>query len=277
MLWWDTNNRVYGRTNNPYDISRISGGSSGGEGALIASAGSLLGIGSDIGGSIRIPSFFCGIFGHKPTPHLVSFEGSHPYVGHPDREKFLSIGPLCRYACDLKLAFKICLGDQEKVNLLKLDQPVDLSKSKFYFLLEDGDPLKTPVSNELKAAIRKARSYLEGELGYQCEDARLPLMKHSFWIWVTGISDMEAPKLAQELTGRNGEVNGWLELGKSLFGQSHYRKITCLNVILENLLYTPTTRDKSHFRQFVEAGKKLRAQLEALLGEFFWKLLSQLD
>lgn len=63
----DTLNRIYGSTANPYDTRRTSGGSSGGEGALIAAAGSLVGIGTDLGGSIRIPSLFCGIFGHKPT------------------------------------------------------------------------------------------------------------------------------------------------------------------------------------------------------------------
>ncbi|KAK4336923.1 hypothetical protein RND71_044039 [Anisodus tanguticus] len=58
VLWWDTDNKIYGRTNNPYDLSRIPGGSSGGEGALIAAAGSIMGVGSDILGSIRIPSMF---------------------------------------------------------------------------------------------------------------------------------------------------------------------------------------------------------------------------
>lgn len=66
-MWWESSNNLYGRTNNPYDTTRIVGGSSGGEGSLITAAGTPFGIGSDIGGSIRLPSFFNGIFGHKPS------------------------------------------------------------------------------------------------------------------------------------------------------------------------------------------------------------------
>lgn len=67
LLWSETNNTIYGRTNNAYDIRRTSGGSSGGEAALIAAAGSIFGIGSDVGGSIRIPSIFNGVFGFMPS------------------------------------------------------------------------------------------------------------------------------------------------------------------------------------------------------------------
>jgi fatty acid amide hydrolase 2 len=67
-MWWETVNVLHGRSRNPYDSRRITGGSSGGEGAILAAAGSVIGIGADIGGSIRIPSFCNGIFGLKPTP-----------------------------------------------------------------------------------------------------------------------------------------------------------------------------------------------------------------
>uniref|UniRef100_A0A803V9W8 Amidase domain-containing protein n=1 Tax=Ficedula albicollis TaxID=59894 RepID=A0A803V9W8_FICAL len=66
-MWYESSNRVYGRTNNPYDLQRIVGGSSGGEGCALAAACSVVGVGSDIGGSIRMPAFFNGVFGHKPT------------------------------------------------------------------------------------------------------------------------------------------------------------------------------------------------------------------
>lgn len=69
-LWWESVNSIYGRSNNPYDNRRIPGGSSGGEAALISAAGSVIGIGSDIGGSIRMPAYFNGIFGLKPSPGL---------------------------------------------------------------------------------------------------------------------------------------------------------------------------------------------------------------
>ncbi|KAG1663619.1 Fatty-acid amide hydrolase 2 [Nymphon striatum] len=66
-LWMESSNNLYGRTNNPYNTTRMVGGSSGGEACLISAVGSPFGIGSDIGGSIRMPAFFNGIFGHKPS------------------------------------------------------------------------------------------------------------------------------------------------------------------------------------------------------------------
>ncbi|GFY65602.1 fatty-acid amide hydrolase 2 [Trichonephila inaurata madagascariensis] len=66
-MWWDSTNNIYGKTKNPYDNARTPGGSSGGEGSLITSAGAVIGIGTDFGGSIRMPSAFCGIYGHKPS------------------------------------------------------------------------------------------------------------------------------------------------------------------------------------------------------------------
>uniref|UniRef100_A0A1I7Y281 Amidase domain-containing protein n=1 Tax=Steinernema glaseri TaxID=37863 RepID=A0A1I7Y281_9BILA len=100
-MWWESVNSVYGRSRNPYDTRRITGGSSGGEGALISAAGSVIGIGSDIGGSIRMPAYFNGVFGLKPSPGVVPLDGHLPEpIGY--RERMLRIGPMCRYAKDLK-------------------------------------------------------------------------------------------------------------------------------------------------------------------------------
>lgn len=67
-LWSESRNNVYGQTNNPYDTTRSVGGSSGGEGAIVAACGSPISVASDIGGSTRMPAFFNGVFGHKPSP-----------------------------------------------------------------------------------------------------------------------------------------------------------------------------------------------------------------
>jgi len=105
-LAFETNNLVYGRTNNPYDVTRTSGGSSGGAAAIIAAGGSPLDIGSDTGGSIRIPSHFCGIAGHKAT------SGRVPRTGHiigPNGpvESLTHIGPLARPVDDPAPALSI--------------------------------------------------------------------------------------------------------------------------------------------------------------------------
>lgn len=96
-MWWESVNCVHGRTNNPYDTNRIVGGSSGGEGAIQAAAASPMGIGSDIGGSIRMPAFFNGVFGHKPSVNTVNSEGQFPSPYSIEQRSMLSIGPLCRF------------------------------------------------------------------------------------------------------------------------------------------------------------------------------------
>ena len=77
-MWMESNNKVYGRSNNPYHTGRTVGGSSGGEGCVISAGGSGWGVGSDVGGSIRMPAFFNGIFGHKPSTGIVENAGQLP-------------------------------------------------------------------------------------------------------------------------------------------------------------------------------------------------------
>ena len=213
----------------------------------------------------RIPSFFCGLFGHKPSSNIVSIEGSYPYCGHPEREKFLVLGPICRYAVDLKLILKQIVLDQPLQDMLKLDHPVDLRKSKFYFLLSDNDPMKTKVSQDVINAINQSREYLKNH-GCATFDADLPLMRDSFYMWLTALADFDSPKLACEVMERKGELNGWKELVKSLVNQSHFRKITCMNVILENMVYSEQTREWKIFRKAVDRCYSFKKQLESLLG-----------
>ena len=108
-LWVESDNRVYGRTSNPYDSSRAAGGSSGGEGAAVGSGASPFGLGSDIGGSIRIPAFFCGVFGHKPSNGLVPHTGSYP-AAHGEAKRLLCCGPLARRGEDLMPVLRILSG-----------------------------------------------------------------------------------------------------------------------------------------------------------------------
>lgn len=96
-MWYESSNAVYGRSCNPYDLSRTVGGSSGGEGAMVASAAAPVGVGSDVGGSIRIPAAFNGVFGHKPTGGLVPNSGQYPF----STSRILATGPIARYALDL--------------------------------------------------------------------------------------------------------------------------------------------------------------------------------
>merc|ERR1719225_2305198 len=138
----ESSNKVYGCTNNPYHVGRTCGGSSGGEAAILAAGGSPMGIGSDVGGSIRMPAFFNGIFGHKPSTGLVSNRGQIP-LAYGVIDTFLVTGPMSRFASDLLPMFKVLLKPDLTIDL-KLDEPVDLKKLKVFYMVDDGgSPLTT--------------------------------------------------------------------------------------------------------------------------------------
>src|SRR6185503_363040 len=108
-MWMESDNRVYGRTNNPYDQARTVGGSSGGEGAIIGAGGAPFGVGSDIGGSIRIPAAFCGVVGHKPSGRLVPNTGQFPPAEGP-ANAYLGTGPLVRRVRDVWPLLRVMAG-----------------------------------------------------------------------------------------------------------------------------------------------------------------------
>jgi aspartyl-tRNA(Asn)/glutamyl-tRNA(Gln) amidotransferase subunit A/fatty acid amide hydrolase 2 len=103
----ETENLIYGRTANPLNVERTCGGSSGGEGALVASGSTAAGIGSDILGSVRIPSSFCGLVGFKPTSDAVSKRGAWPDLSGRFMDSWLSVGPLTRSVRDSRLLYGV--------------------------------------------------------------------------------------------------------------------------------------------------------------------------
>ena len=113
LMDWQSYNDIYGTTNNPWDVTRTPGGSSGGSAAALAAGLTYLSVGSDIGGSLRIPADFCGIFSHKPTLDLVSTRGMIP-GGYPGSKGFSTdlavAGPMARSARDLKVALELLGG-----------------------------------------------------------------------------------------------------------------------------------------------------------------------
>ncbi|GFY75255.1 fatty-acid amide hydrolase 2 [Trichonephila inaurata madagascariensis] len=137
-MWWESANHVFGMTKNPYDNTRSVGGSSGGEGAIIAAAAAVIGIGNDIAGSIRIPASFCGIYGHKPSRGVISNRGCFP-DSDDEFDIFVSTGPMCRYAEDLPLLTRILSNNFKNVNW---DQKIDFRKVKIYYMEEIPDFLQ---------------------------------------------------------------------------------------------------------------------------------------
>ncbi|PWA28858.1 hypothetical protein CCH79_00012866 [Gambusia affinis] len=182
-MWLESHNHLYGITRNPYDLERIAGGSSGGEGTILGAAGAVIGVGSDIGGSIRIPCFFNGVFGHKTTPGVVSCENQYPPTSGTQHE-YLSSGPMCRYAEDLLPLLKIMAGPN--AHKLSLNADVDLKKLRFFSVPHDGGSLYTyPVSKELLDAQEKVVKRLEADLGVKVQEVFFPELRYGFQIWNT--------------------------------------------------------------------------------------------
>ncbi len=107
--WIESNNPVYGRASNAYDPSRTAGGSSGGDGAIVGSGGAPIALGSDLGGSVRIPAYFNGVFGHLPSPGLVPLTGHFP-TPEGELRRMLYPGVLTRRAEDLAPVLRIIAG-----------------------------------------------------------------------------------------------------------------------------------------------------------------------
>ena len=157
---WQSYNEIYGTTNNPYDLTRTPGGSSGGSAAALAAGYGPLSLGSDLAGSLRVPAFHCGVFAHKPTFALVPSRGHLPPPFPPlplDRDMAV-IGPLARCAADLSLLLDIVAGpdpiEAGKAYKLALPPPRHNELKDFRILVIDTDPVM-PTNAVVRAAIDK--------------------------------------------------------------------------------------------------------------------------
>ncbi|XP_076828814.1 fatty-acid amide hydrolase 2-B [Brachyhypopomus gauderio] len=262
-MWVEGNNRLHGVTNNPYDTGRTSGGSSGGEGSILGSGASVIGIGSDIGGSIRIPCFFNGIFGHKPTPGVVSNVGQYPPSSglHDD---YLSVGPMCRYAEDLHLMMRIIAG--ANADKLSLSSEVDLKKLRFFTIVDDGgSPLISPVDKQLIQAQRKVVQKLEEDLGVQVKEVSFPQLKNTFQIFDTFLTlpdkDGKLPPSLVELMSDGGpRVWPVWELIKWCFGKCDHT----MAAIFASLIKSSGSAAPPQF--ILQQKEALQREMDELLG-----------
>ncbi|EFC41224.1 predicted protein [Naegleria gruberi] len=188
----DSDNPVYGRTNNPFDLTRTSGGSSGGEGAIIGAGGSILGIGSDIGGSIRLPSSHCGIFGLKPTSGRLTLSG-HAELYRGMEAIMSQMGPMGRSTSNLITAMKVLTRyeyddyssgfshESIKHPPVELRDPykIDISKLRIA-LFKDNGILTVPKS--VKRGLDEAAQTLR-KLGAHVEEIELPKEMKTFENW----------------------------------------------------------------------------------------------
>ena len=169
-----TYNDIHGTTNNPHNLAHTPGGSSGGAAAALASGMTPMEFGSDIGGSIRTPSHFCGLFGHKPTFDIIPQRGHvPPRHGARTTGALTAMGPLARSVDDLELAFDLTVGlDEQRGSGLRLELPasrVDSLKQVRVGLWLGDD--YCPVDREILLGIEQAARSLE-VMGARVEEAK---------------------------------------------------------------------------------------------------------
>jgi amidase len=184
LMAYESNNLLTGKSSNPWDLSRTPGGSSGGEAAAIASGCSFGGVGSDGGGSIRVPAHFSGICGLKPTP------GRVPSTGHfPPGAGALSwlgvVGPMARTIADVRTLFGIMAGP-DPGDALSAPVPVrdvanDLKTNGFRIGLLESSALGK-ASSETQSALQKAEILLAGQ-GFAIEPLQLSGLDHALDLW----------------------------------------------------------------------------------------------
>jgi len=158
-LWWETDNRVFGRTNNPWNPELIPGGSSGGEAAAIVSGLSPLGIGSDVGGSIRMPAHYCGVVGFKPTHGRIPLTGLYPEV----LLRMMHVGPMARTVRDVALALQLMSGPDDVDPYCIPVQPPVVPDTAWPLRLRIGwlaDGAFAPVDPEVRAVVERAADRL---------------------------------------------------------------------------------------------------------------------
>nr|XP_042902491.1 fatty-acid amide hydrolase 2 isoform X1 [Parasteatoda tepidariorum] len=213
-MWWESANHVYGMTKNPYDNARTVGGSSGGEGSLITSAGAVIGIGNDLAGSIRIPASFCGIYGHKPTRGIVS--NKLAFQEPPETEcfgQFISTGPMCRYAEDLPLLTRVLANNHENV---RWNDKIDFCRVKFYYM-EEIPGLLTGAIPEVKESIKKAVKHFEEQYGVRAVKVNLSEMKYAMQMWECKLLEAGSPSFKSLIAGIYGHINLYWEAIKNVF------------------------------------------------------------
>jgi fatty acid amide hydrolase len=149
LLYVESDNPVYGRTNNPWRLDRSPGGSSGGEAAALATGFSALGLGTDIGGSVRVPAHFSGVQSLRPTPHLLSLTGTEDEVLFKGSAVPDAAGPMARTVADLRMAMTVFGVELAEVDLKRLN--VGFYEADGYF----------PASAACRRAVREAAATLE--------------------------------------------------------------------------------------------------------------------
>jgi Asp-tRNA(Asn)/Glu-tRNA(Gln) amidotransferase A subunit family amidase len=194
---YETNNPIFGRTNNPHDITRTSGGSSGGEAVAVGARLSPAGVGSDLSGSIRVPAHFCGIAALKPTTGAVSMDGHRPRaVGA--LALGACIGPMARYVEDLALLFSVMAQSPAGVP----SPGTSAERMRVSWYVDDG---VAPVAQEIVRAVQDVAGILR-DAGYDVNQEIPPGFSEGQRLWVELFSCAAGEEIRQVYRGREHDA-----------------------------------------------------------------------
>lgn len=260
-MWLETDNRLYGRTNNPWDATRTCGGSSGGEAAVVGAGASPFGIGTDAGGSIRVPSSFCGVFGHKPSGGLVPTTNHVPGPS-PRQARFVAVGPLARSARDLFPILSAIAGPDgvdPGCAPMELGDPARVRiEGMTVHLLAEVPGFR--VAPTLKAAAARAAASLQAR-GARVVEARLPELSQALAMWGDSLK-VTAETSFESWLGHGERVRVRRELLKLALGRSRHTFPALGFLAVEKL-----SKIVDLMRGGFEKANALRARIQSELGE----------
>ncbi len=193
---YETDNPIFGRTNNPYDERLTSGGSSGGEAAAIAACLSPGGVGSDLSGSIRVPAHFCGIVGLKPTSGRIPMDGHVP-IARGTLADAACLGPMARTVADVSLLFRVLAGIESAAWSNALTDSDQLTGLGVCWYDYDG---VTPVSRDTRIAVGAAVAALE-KAGLHCVEKQPPAVAEGGRLWIDLYAESSANDLREFYSG----------------------------------------------------------------------------
>ena len=266
-MWYETSNNIYGTTNNPYNTDCIVGGSSGGEGSINGAACSVFGIGSDIGGSVRMPCFFCGIFGHKHSPYFTPDGNEFPSTSG-DAKAYLARGPMCRYSIDLPLVLDVMAGNaiESTSSLTSKVMDVDITQLNFFTMPNDGGSwCCSPVEQELITAQSEVVNHLTSYYEVKVKTTSLHKFRYSLNMWLTGLDENDdGPSFCAHMANLSGSVNPFWEFAKWLVGRSDH-VIPCIGLgAIEKIVTFAKSKQVSEKIEGIT--QRLKTELEDLLG-----------
>ena len=273
-LWFECSNKVYGTTNNPYDVTRTPGGSSGGEGTIIGAGASPFGIGSDIGGSIRMPAAFCGIFGHKPSSKLIPMTGHVPvyrdnaniWAGNEYPPTVL--GPMARKATDLYPLTELLMGtdgfDPETRDTKLKSKITNWKNITVYTIASPHIKLTSESEHSLIQAVAQSANYFKN-CGAAIKEVPEKVFYNATEIWFARMSLMTNRSFHQTLNP-DGKISYLQQMAKAAFNKADYTLPSLIAGVLDKIAVHNPVTEKKRIAALAEL-EVMKKDLTIMLGE----------